>query len=75
MPKPRPKTGEEREVRRLLKIDLLPHVRFDMERCIGAAREVNPRIEILRVSAESGEGMRDWYRWLMARRAGAVASN
>ncbi len=56
------------------KIDLLPYVRFDMARCIAAAREVNPRVEILRVSAESGEGMQDWYRWLIARQARAVAA-
>lgn len=46
------------------KIDLLPHVRFDLERCIACAREVNPEIEVLRVSAETGEGMAAWYQWL-----------
>ncbi|HEY6432457.1 MAG TPA: hypothetical protein VIZ17_10785 [Acetobacteraceae bacterium] len=54
--------------------ELLPHVHFDMARCIAAARDVNPRVEILRVSAESGEGMQDWHRWLIARQAGAVAA-
>jgi len=46
------------------KVDLLPYVRFDVERCIGHAHQVNPRIEVLRVSAETGEGMQDWYQWL-----------
>ena len=56
------------------KTDLLPHVRFDMARCVAAAREVNPRIEILRLSAETGEGMQDWYRWLAAQHASAGAA-
>ena len=57
------------------KIDLLPHVRFDVARCIAAAREVNPRVAVLRVSAETGEGMQDWYDWLTRHhtRAAAVA--
>ena len=49
------------------KIDLLPHVRFDVERCIGYARQVNPEIEVLQVSAETGAGMPAWYAWLRAR--------
>ena len=46
------------------KIDLLPHVRFDVDRCIAYAREVNPDIEVLCVSAETGEGIEAWYQWL-----------
>ena len=36
-------------------IDLLPYVKFDVERCIEYAKEVNPRIEILQVSATTGK--------------------
>jgi len=46
------------------KIDLLPHVRFDVDRCIAYAREVNPAIEVLLVSAETGEGVAAWCQWL-----------
>ncbi len=46
------------------KIDLLPHVRFDVDRCIAYAREVNPDIGVLCVSAETGEGIEAWYQWL-----------
>ncbi|MCX4138780.1 hydrogenase nickel incorporation protein HypB [Paraburkholderia aspalathi] len=52
----------------LNKIDLLPYLRFDVEKCIGYARKVNPGIEILQVSAQSGEGMETWYAWLRAMR-------
>ena len=48
----------------LNKIDLLPHLRFDVDRCIAYARQVNPHLEVLRVSAETGEGMDAWYGWL-----------
>lgn len=52
----------------LNKIDLLPHLQFDVDQCIDYARRVNPAIKVLRVSATSGEGMDDWYRWLAATR-------
>jgi hydrogenase nickel incorporation protein HypB len=48
----------------LNKIDLLPHVEFDVERCIGYARRVNPRIGVIKVSATRGEGLDEWYGWL-----------
>ncbi|MCB1761632.1 MAG: hydrogenase nickel incorporation protein HypB [Gammaproteobacteria bacterium] len=52
----------------LNKIDLLPYVEFDVERCIDYARRVNPRIRVLQLSARSGEGMQRWYSWLRATR-------
>jgi hydrogenase nickel incorporation protein HypB len=52
----------------LNKIDLLPHLQFDVDRCIDYARRVNPAIKVLKLSATSGEGMDDWYRWLAATR-------
>jgi hydrogenase nickel incorporation protein HypB len=55
----------------LNKIDLLPHVEFDIERAIGNARMVNPKIEVLTVSARTGEGLDAWYGWLRAERAAA----
>ena len=50
----------------LNKIDLLPHLDFDMDRAIGYARQVNPRIETLMVSARTGEGMAAWLGWIEA---------
>jgi hydrogenase nickel incorporation protein HypB len=49
----------------LNKIDLLPHVQFDVERALVYARRVNPQIEILPVSATTGEGMGAWLEWLL----------
>lgn len=48
----------------ITKIDLLPYVQFNIEKCIEYAREVNPDIEIFQLSAITGEGLDDWYRWL-----------
>ena len=52
----------------LNKVDLLPYLRFDVERCVAHARRVNPGIEVLRVSAQTGEGLEDWLRWVEAHR-------
>ncbi|MEU6563060.1 hydrogenase nickel incorporation protein HypB [Nocardia nova] len=46
------------------KVDLLPYVDFDLDRCVEYARSVNPGVTILPVSATTGTGMADWYRWL-----------
>jgi hydrogenase nickel incorporation protein HypB len=48
----------------LTKVDLLPHLSFDTAKCIEYARRVNPKIEVLPVSARSGEGMDGWLAWL-----------
>lgn len=48
----------------LNKIDLLPHLQFSVSECIGHAKKVNPNIEILQVSATTGEGMEQWYQWI-----------
>ncbi|MCM2430623.1 hydrogenase nickel incorporation protein HypB [Streptomyces sp. RKAG337] len=46
------------------KIDLLPYVDFDVDRCAEYARSVNPKVRVLTVSATTGEGMADWYDWV-----------
>jgi len=50
----------------LNKIDLLPYLRFDVDRALAAARQVNPRLQVLQVSATSGEGFDAWLAWLRA---------
>jgi len=49
----------------LNKTDLLPHLDFDVPKCIEYARRVNPGIEVLLVSAKSGVGMDAWLDWLL----------
>lgn len=48
----------------LNKIDLAPHCDVDLDLYEENLRRVNPSIEILRVSARTGEGMADWVSWL-----------
>jgi hydrogenase nickel incorporation protein HypB len=43
------------------KLDLLPHVPFDLHAAVGFARDVNPNVELVYTSALSGEGLDDWY--------------
>jgi hydrogenase nickel incorporation protein HypB len=48
----------------LNKIDLLPHVHFDVKKCVAFARQVNPRIEVITISATRGDHVEEWYGWL-----------
>lgn len=48
----------------LNKIDLLPYLNFDVERCLAYAKEVNPQMEMMQVSATTGAGMANWYDWI-----------
>ena len=49
------------------KIDLLPggQVDFDIKRAKADARKLNKGIKIFPISAKTGEGMTDWYDWLL----------
>jgi hydrogenase nickel incorporation protein HypB len=49
----------------LNKVDLLPHLRFDVVKCIDFARRVNPGIRVLLVSAQTGQGMDGWLDWVL----------
>ena len=45
----------------MTKIDLLPHVPFDMDRAVANALSVNPELEVFRVSALTGQGLAEWF--------------
>jgi hydrogenase nickel incorporation protein HypB len=49
------------------KIDLLPHLESDIRVLTANARRVNPAVEVLTLSARTGEGMDAWLAWLKAR--------
>jgi hydrogenase nickel incorporation protein HypB len=48
----------------LTKADLLPHVDFDVARCLARARRVAPALPALVLSARTGEGLGDWLAWV-----------
>jgi len=51
------------------KTDLLPVLGLDLEAFAEEIARVNPDMQILPVSALTGEGMEDWYQWLRDRMA------
>lgn len=57
------------EVMLLNKVDLLPYLTFDVSACINYAKKVNPSIQVIEVSAQSGQGMEVWLDWILAQRA------
>ncbi len=60
----------------LNKSDLLPHLDFDVGKCLANALRVNPRLQTLIVSAKTGESMAAFVAWIeatAARRAADMA--
>jgi hydrogenase nickel incorporation protein HypB len=57
------------------KIDLLPHLDFDLDLFRANLRRINPGVTTINVSARTGEGVDDWCEWLrMTVSASAAAS-
>ncbi len=59
----------------LNKVDLLPYLTFDEEKCLGYARRVKPGIQVLRTSATTGEGLDHWIDWIEAELESQRSSN
>jgi hydrogenase nickel incorporation protein HypB len=57
----------------LTKVDLLPHLDVRVEAIEEALSRVMPVPAMIRVSAKTGKGIREWLHWLESRRAGAMA--
>jgi hydrogenase nickel incorporation protein HypB len=56
----------------ITKIDLLPHLRFDLELGVANARQVNPELQFFFTSAETGQGMETWFTFLRRQARQAV---
>ena len=52
----------------LTKTDLLPHLDFDVARCLEYAHRVNPGLRVIQLSARDGSGMQQWLDWLLGHR-------
>ncbi|MBN1388948.1 MAG: hydrogenase nickel incorporation protein HypB [Bacteroidales bacterium] len=48
------------------KTDLLPYVDYKVENAVENGLKVNGRLKFLEVSALTGAGMEEWYKWLLA---------
>jgi hydrogenase nickel incorporation protein HypB len=64
-----PHMFRQSDVMILNKIDLLPYVPFSVDRCLAYARQVNPQIRVIQVSALRGDGLEEWYDWIRQRSA------
>ncbi|HTR14708.1 MAG TPA: hydrogenase nickel incorporation protein HypB [Roseiarcus sp.] len=58
----------------LNKADLLPHLDFDVGRCLANALRINPNLQTLIVSAKTGEGVAAFAAWVEASAARHVAA-
>jgi hydrogenase nickel incorporation protein HypB len=54
----------------LNKTDLLPYIPFDLPKFKDDIRRLNPTVEVLEVSARTGEGLDAWVQWICRERAG-----
>jgi hydrogenase nickel incorporation protein HypB len=48
------------------KSDLLPYLRFDLDAYLADLGRVSPSAQVITLSAESGQGLDQWYAWLAA---------
>jgi hydrogenase nickel incorporation protein HypB len=48
------------------KVDLLPHLDFDLDAFLANLKAVNPEAEVILASARTGEGVVEWCGWLEA---------
>jgi len=46
------------------KIDLLPHLDYDLDRAISDCRKINSRLKVFALSARTGEGVSEWIGYL-----------
>lgn len=46
------------------KIDLLPYLQFDIEKCENNIRKINSRSKIIRLSTTTRDGIDEWIKWL-----------
>ena len=64
-----PGTFASADVVLINKIDLLDYVKFNLERVIADIRVLNADAEIFQVSAATGEGMQNFYDWLIKQKS------
>jgi hydrogenase nickel incorporation protein HypB len=50
------------------KTDLVPYVSFDMDKAKEYLHQVNPKLSIIELSCTSGQGLDQWYDWLLFKR-------
>ncbi len=46
------------------KIDLLPHLEFDLHNFTKTVKGINPKVKIFQVSCNTGQGIDEWCSWI-----------
>jgi hydrogenase nickel incorporation protein HypB len=69
-----PKAFRTAQAMLLTKLDVLEHFDFDPDEAERLAREIQPEIEVLRLSAKSGEGIDAWVEFLRRQREARLAA-
>lgn len=57
----------ESKVLLINKIDLLPYVDCSLDRIKEDSLKINPDLSIFQISCKTGEGLDEWYEWLLER--------
>ena len=55
------------------KLDLLPHLDYDLEKAKEYALQVNHHLKFFELSSKSGQGMDDWFNWLIEKKINKIA--
>jgi hydrogenase nickel incorporation protein HypB len=63
------------EIMILNKVDLLPYVDFDVDRCLNFARQVNPQLRVFQMSTTRGDGLQQWFNWLHEQQSSVVTTS
>jgi hydrogenase nickel incorporation protein HypB len=50
----------------ITKMDLLPHLDFDLEEAKSSVAQIAPDAHVIEVSTKSGQGLEQWYGWIRA---------
>ena len=62
-----PGTFAQSDVILINKMDLIGHLSFNLERVLADIHALNPNADVFQLSATTGEGMQQWYNWLLKR--------
>lgn len=59
-----PNMFAESDIMIINKIDLLPYVDFNLNKCIDYAKRINPKIKVIQTSIKDDNSMVDWFNFI-----------
>ncbi len=45
-------------------MDLAPYLSIDLKKIESNVRQINPHVTMIPVSAQTGEGLETWFKWI-----------